>query len=628
MINKYFLIILIFIASNAKIHAQEIYIIPLPKQIENGIGYFILNDATIIYYNDQQLHSLVNRFLNSVESLTGLHFSSRKVNECQKKDQAINLFLVSDDSIPYEGYELQINANSITLQATSLQGLFYGLQSFLQIIPENREYRIPCVTIKDAPRFQWRGFMLDVSRHFFSIEELKTLIDQMALYKYNVFHLHLTDDQGWRIEINAFPRLTEVGAWRVPRIGSWNELQVAQIGEKASYGGYYTKKEIMDLIQYAGERFIQIMPEIDIPGHSMAAITSYPHLSCTKKQYQVPVNSSFYGSECNTLCIGNDSTFDFVDKVLDEIVAMFPFKYVHIGGDECYKEFWKKCPDCQDLMKKNDLENEKELQSYFVKQVEKMLLEKGRKLVGWGEILEGGLAPNSTVMSWIDMTAGNNTARQGHDVIMTPRFPTYMDYYQGDFSVEPLAGKRVNRLKTCYSFDPAPNDKFISHIIGGETCLWTENIPNFRHAQYMYWPRSMALAEVYWSPNSKKNWEGFIYRMEHHMKKFDKLDYKYALSYLDAVVKPFIGRNGILYIQLGKEKKGLDIYYTFDNTFPDKYSAKYLDGQVLEIPKNAKTIIVATYENNKQIGKTISIPLNELKTRTQIKKVQGYLEFQ
>ena len=607
--------------------AQEINIIPLPKKVEKGTGNFILNPQTPICYNVEELKYLADESCNAVNLLVNLELQIKELKENRPLRRAINLLLDNSASTGREGYRLSVSTNAITVKASTRQGLFYGLQSLLQLIPLNGDLKIPCVEIEDEPRFPWRGFMFDVSRHFFTIEELKVLINQMAIYKFNIFHLHLTDDQGWRIEIKSLPKLTDVGAWRVTRTGEWKDREPARADEETNYGGFYTQEQIKELVKYATERNIQIMPEIDIPGHSLSAIASYPYLSCTRQQYQIPVNHSFYGKESNALCAGRDSTFEFLEKVFSEVASLFPFEYIHIGGDECYRGFWNKCPDCQKRMQENNLKDVKELQSYFIKRVGKILEAKGKKIVGWGEILDGGLAPNATVMSWIDMNAGIEAAKQNHNVIMTPRFPTYMDYYQGEPNGEPLA-YRENRLKTCYNFEPVPNGVNDSFVLGGQTCLWGEYTPNFRHAQYLFWPRSMALSEVYWSPKSNRNWGNFITRLEPQLRKFDRLDYKYAKSYLDAVVKPKFDKNDSLQIQLGTEIKGLDIYYTFDNTFPDSYSTKYQNGQILDIPKNSSRIILVTYKDDKQVGKIITVPIADLRKRAKGKKVQGALDFE
>ncbi len=323
--------------------------------------------------------------------------------------------------------------------------MFYGLQTLLQLLPPdieaakavNRSWTIPCVNIVDYPRFGWRGLMLDVSRHFFTKEEVKRYIDEMAKYKYNVFHWHLSDDNGWRIEIKAFPELTQKGAWRVERVGRWGTFAPAQPGEATPYGGFYTQDDIREIIRYAQDRYITILPEIDVPAHSLSMIAAMPNLSCTQLQYAVGPGDSLRRKNDNVLCIGNDSVYAVLDKVFTEIAALFPSKYIHIGGDEAFKGFWSNCPKCHKRMDKEHLKDVNELQSYFVKRMEKMLNSKGKKLIGWDEILEGGLAPEATVMSWRGMKGGIEAARMNHHVVMTPWDFCYLDLYQGETAAEP-----------------------------------------------------------------------------------------------------------------------------------------------------------------------------------------------
>ena len=330
--------------------------------------------------------------------------------------------------------------------------------------------------------------MLDVSRHFFNKEEVKAYIDQLAEYKMNVFHWHLSDDQGWRIEIKSLPGLTEKGAWRAKRVGQWWQRTPRQNGEATDYGGFYTQEDIKEIVQYANERFVQVVPEIDVPGHSLSTIVAYPEISCTQTVKDINIGNKFYTVDENSLCVGKDLTFKYLDKIFTETSMLFPSEYVHVGGDECYKGFWSRCDDCQKRIKDENLKNTDELQSYFIKRMEKMLEEKGKKLVGWDEILEGGLAPNATVMSWRGMSGGIKAAKEGHQVIMTPSKHCYLDLFQGEPSVEPDTYS-MSRLTDSYSFEPIPEGVDPKLILGGQGNLWTESVPNFRHAQYMTWPR-------------------------------------------------------------------------------------------------------------------------------------------
>lgn len=509
----------------------------------------------------------------------------------------------------------------MTLTAGSPAGVFYGLQTLLQLLPPDiessqpvaRSWAVPCATITDYPRFGWRGLMLDVSRHFYTKEEVKRYIDEMAKYKYNIFHWHLSDDNGWRIEIKSLPELTKTGAWRVPRTGRWGNFDSPQPGEAATDGGFYTQDDIKEVIAYARSRYITILPEIDVPAHSLAMIASYPNLSCTQLQYNVNPGSHFYKAEDNALCIGNDSVFTVLDKVFTEIAALFPFNYIHVGGDEAFKGFWDKCPKCQKRMSQEHLKNVDELQSYFVKRMEKMLKSKGKKLIGWDEILEGGLAPEATVMSWRGMKGGIEAAKQNHHVVMSPWDFCYLDLYQGDPAAEPPT-YGMCRLTDSYNYDPVPVGVDEQYILGGQGNLWTESVSNYRHIQYMTWPRALALSEVYWSPKSKRNWDDFISRMEIEFVRMDTAHIKYSRSAWNAVIKPQQNSDGEVSVQLSTEIKGLDIYYTFDNSDPDNWYPRYT-GQALTFPRGATNLSVITYRNGKPVGDQITVSKEELLKR-------------
>src|SRR6185312_16333455 len=398
----------------------------------------------------------------------------------------IKLSLIKDASLGDEGYELKVAPHEISISANKPAGLFYGMQSLLQLMPKeivsdtlvkNEKWTIPVCSIKDYPRFGWRGLMLDVSRHFFTKEQVKEFIDQMVQYKYNLLHMHLTDDEGWRIEIKGLPRLTEVGAWNVKKVGYFGTFSPPAPDEPRNYGGFYTQDDIRELVKYAKDRFIDIMPEVDIPGHSMAAIVSYPELSCTPgaDKYQVISGEKFIdwhpgGFDAlvdNTLCPANEKVYPFLDKVFTEIAELFPFGYIHVGGDECAKNFWEKSDAVKQLMQKEHLKNMEEVQSYFEKRVEKIVESKGKKLIGWDEILEGGLAPNAVVMSWRGMKGGIEAAKMGHQVVMSPTTFVYLDYMQGD----PIYESKVYatlRLKTTYRFEPVPDGVDPKFILGGQ----------------------------------------------------------------------------------------------------------------------------------------------------------------
>jgi hexosaminidase len=595
--------------------AQTVNIIPQPAQVDLKTGKFTMTGNTVIQYNDRELEFLAGYTSDNILTLSKLQLQVKAMVGVQSNPGSISLLLDPNAGTAKEGYQLTVNANEISIRSITPQGVFYGVQTLMQLMPLSGEKKIPCLAIRDEPRFAWRGLMLDVSRHFFTVDEVKRLIDQMVHYKFNLLHLHLSDDQGWRVEIKQLPKLTEVGAWRVPRTGLWWERDCAQAGEKATYGGFYTQEEIRDLVRYASTRHVNILPEIDVPGHSLAAIAAYPYLSSTQLPYTVNPGCKFYGIDDNSLCAGRESTFEFLEKVFTEVAALFPFEYIHIGGDECYKGFWKKCEDCQKRMKDSGLKDVDELQSYFIKRLEKMLQDKGKKLMGWDEILEGGLAPNASVMSWRGMKGGIAAAKANHHVVMSPNDFAYLDLYQGDPAIEPPTYSLL-RLNKVYSFEPVPEGVDPKFILGGQGNLWTESVPTFRQAEYMFWPRSFALAEVLWSPKSGRDWMGFISRTEAHLGRLALADINFATSFRDAIITPSKDAQGNLLIQLSTEIEGLTLYYTFDNTYPDHHGPMYRSGEKLSIPKDADTFRVITYKDGKPMGKMITISLEELMKRT------------
>jgi hexosaminidase len=617
-----FMIVMLIACNDNKPSAGNAYepsIIPQPVMMKLSSGDFAIKSNSPIYFDEEDLEAS-GKYLSSM-------FATDKGSGLQVKEgsgKGINLKIATEknEAIGNEGYRLSIKSQNIEITANNKKGIFYGIQTLIQMLPVDYitvmsgggEIKVQCAEIEDMPRFQWRGLLLDVARHFFTIDEIKRLIDQMAAYKFNILQLHLTDDQGWRIEIKSLPELTRTGSLRVTRTGLWWDRESPAEGEKATYGGYYTHEQIKDLVAYALERNVNILPEIEAPGHSLAAIASYPVLSSTGKKYKVNPGSKFYGIDDNSLCAGRETTYDYLDKVFTEVAELFPFEYIHIGGDECFKGFWQKCDSCRKRMKDNNLKDVNELQSYLVKRMEKILESKGKKLIGWDEILEGGLAPNAAVMSWRGMKGGIEAAKAGHKVVMSPVEYAYIDFYQGDPAIEPptYAMLRFNKV---YSFEPVPEGVDSSLVMGGQGNLWTESVPTFRHAEYMFWPRSFALAEVLWSPAKSRNWEDFVVRTEDHLKKLSLSDINYSVSFYDAIITPSKNDNGDLLIQLDTEIEGLSIYYTFDNTYPDHHSRLYKQGEKIVPDKDADTFRVITYRNGKPLGRIISVSLTDLAKR-------------
>ncbi len=633
MISK-FLSAFVMILFGQNISAQ-VAIIPEPVSLVSKAGQFKPGNQINISVNTnnadaQRIAGMLQRKLAN----TGLNSSL----SADAGTATIRLLLnkVPDQQIQKEGYQLKvIPKQGISITANETAGLFYGMQTLLQLFPaqvetenglKNTQISIPAVEINDHPRFGWRGLMFDVSRHFFTKQEVKDFIDQMVKYKYNLLHLHLTDDEGWRLEIKSLPKLTSVGAWRVNKTGNFGTFSVPEDNEPKDYGGFYTHEDIRELVQYAKDRFVNIMPEVDIPGHSLAAIASYPELSCTPgaDQYRVrsgekimewPPNGHFYGLVDNTLCPANEKVYDFIDKVFSEVAQLFPFEYIHMGGDETARNFWEKTPAIKDLMQRENLKNLDEVQSYFVKRVAKILQNKGKKMIGWDEILQGGLAPNATVMSWRGMKGGIEAAKAGHEVVMSPSTFAYLDYMQGDKIAEPPVYASL-RLNKSYQFDPLPEGVDPKLIKGGQANIWTEQIYNTRHLQYMLWPRGFAIAESVWSPKEKKQWDQFIPKVEAHFNRLDAAGIKYSRSMYDPAFAATKTTGNQWMVTLNTEINGLTIHYSFDNSFPDQYYPRYT--APVTIPKDAKMLRVVTYRNGVQVGKIISMPIEDLKTRKAI----------
>jgi hexosaminidase len=596
---------------------EELTIIPMPAKAVLNTGNFAITKNTVIYCNSKELSTVAEYLVTKIAGATGFNL---QIKEGSGKGINFEISGTSDSTLGNEGYKLQVTPKNVVLTANKANGVFYGIQSLLQMLPpqikssslqKDVEWKIPCVEIEDTPRFPWRGLMLDVSRHFFAKEEVKAYIDQLAEYKMNVFHWHLSDDQGWRIEIKSLPKLTEIGAWRAERVGDWWQRNPREENEPVTYGGFYTHEDIKEVVQYAKDRFVEVVPEIDVPGHSLSTIVAYPEISCTQTVKDINVGNKFYTVDENSLCPGKELTFEYLDKIFTEIALLFPSDYIHVGGDECYKGFWSKCPDCQKRIQNEKLKDTYELQSYFIKRLEKMLEAKNKKLVGWDEILEGGLAPNATVMSWRGMENGIQAAKAGHQVIMTPTNHCYLDLYQGEPSVEP-ATYSMCRLSDSYQFEPVPEGVDPSLILGGQGNLWSEAVPTFRHAEYMTWPRGWALAEVFWSSKENRNWENFVKRVEDHFVRADFGKINYARSMYNAIITPF-EEDGTLKIKLDTEIDDLTIYYTFDNTDPDCYGNKY--DSPLSIPKNATRLRVITYKDEKPVGKVITLGIDDMKIK-------------
>lgn len=464
----------------------------------------------------------------AVAELLKAHLEKKKLTvtiSSQSTDEdVVKLEIMTETDLHPEGYRLTVNQDGIVIQAGTAAGLFYGVQSFIQLAADVKQ--IPFVEIEDQPRFAYRGLHLDVGRHMFPVDFIKKYIDLMARFKFNRFHWHLTEDQGWRIEIKKYPKLQQLAAYRKETVVGHAGKSKTYDGER--YGGYYTQEEIKEIVEYARKRHITIIPEIELPGHSQAALAAYPELGCTGGPYEV---ATTWGVFENVYCAGKEETFQFLQNVLDEVLELFPSEYIHIGGDECPKTSWKNCRQCQARIKKEKLKDEHELQSYFVQRIEKYLNNKGRQIIGWDEILEGGLAPNATVMSWRGEAGGIEAAKQQHKVIMTPGNWCYFDHYQDTVATEPLAIGGLTPVAEVYAYEPVPpqiSPQEAAYILGAQANLWTEYIKAPAHAEYMAYPRACALAEVVWSDKNNRNYEGFRRRLTANRWLLDDLQVNYA----------------------------------------------------------------------------------------------------
>ena len=556
---------------------QPVNIIPQPVSIQQQPGNFILTGNTAIHYNPQQkgLKKVVEFFNLQIRNTTGFVLPVNTI-----KTTSIQLSIEKLAPIGDEGYHMNITSKGITIKANTTTGIIYGLQSLLQTLPAirtNAILEIPCMSITDYPRFKYRGMHLDVSRHFFGPELIKEYIDLIASYKMNVFHWHLVDDQGWRIEIKKYPKLNTVGSWRVDQTDKiWGSRPQAKQAEQPTYGGYYTQQQIKEIIKYAAERNVTVVPEIEMPGHVASAIASYPELCCTQ-QPQLPLTGGNYSNMSSNYCAGNDSVFQFLENVLTEVIDLFPSQYIHIGGDEVDKSPWKKCTKCQARIKKEGLKNEEELQSYFIKRIEKFVNSKDRKIIGWDEILEGGLAPSATVMSWRGEAGGIEAAKMKHDVIMTPGKPVYFDHYQAGPEGEPIAIGGMNTLKNVYDYEPVPkelNAEEAKHVLGAQANLWTEFITTSEHVEYMILPRMPALAEVVWSPRENRNWQSFNERLQNHLRAYGQKGLHYCPGNFTVSIRP-AAQNGKLFVSLFSEIMNSEIVYSTDGTEPTLNSNRY-----------------------------------------------------
>lgn len=572
--------------------SNHLPVIPRPVSVKLLADSCRVTNPLIIYYSDEELGYSAEYLLDRLATLRHISGQSRLTSVIPAGNGAIILTL--DKEVKHEeGYRLAIGEN-IQLAGRKPQGVFYGVQTLIQLIYDSGDSAnaivLPAVEIEDFPRFSWRGMHLDVSRHFFDKEFIKKYLDILALHKMNTFHWHLTDDQGWRIEIKKYPQLTEIGAWRADRESMpWNSRTPQEPGEKATYGGFYTQEDIREIVDYAARRYITIVPEIEMPAHCSSALAAYPQFSCTGKVLTVPTGGIW--PVANLFCAGNDSTFIFLQDVLREVMELFPSQYIHIGGDEAEKSDWRNCPKCQQRIKKEKLKDENELQSYFIQRIEKFLNQNKRILIGWDEILEGGLADNAVVMSWRGIQGGIAAAKMKHQVIMTPSSHCYFDYYQSwDREIEPLAIGGYIDLRKVYSYEPIPKElskKESKFILGAQGNVWTEFILSGPHVEYMALPRMSALSEVVWTPAEFRQENSFLVRLSTFLNLLHDLDVNYHVPAPAGLRKEMIFIDS-LKIELTNPFPFGEIWYTLDGNDPQpgksyRYIAPFIISQQSEI---------------------------------------------
>ena len=617
--------------SNQPTTVANYEVVPMPLEINTTQqASFLLKSGVTVYYpaGNEKMQRNAEFLASYVKAQTGIELQVQ-AGEGGKGGIVLQLGLANDNP---EAYQLKVDASQVVISSPSEAGVFYGIQTLRKAVDvaEGSNVELPAVEIKDQPRFGYRGMMLDVGRHFFSIDEIKTYIDMMALHNINRFHWHLSEDQGWRIEIKKYPKLTEIGSMRKETVIGHNSGKY----DGKPYGGFYTQEQAKEIVAYAAERYITVIPEIDLPGHMQAALAAYPELGCTGGPYEVWTQ---WGVSDNVLCAGNDQTIQFIKDVLAEIVEIFPSEYIHVGGDECPKVKWSTCPKCQARIKalglKSDNKHTKEerLQSYVIHEAEEFLNSKGRKMIGWDETLEGGLAPNATVMSWRGEAGGIEAAKQHHDVVMTPNTYLYFDYYQSkDTETEPMAIGGYLPIERVYSYEPMPKSlspEEQKYIVGVQANLWTEYIPDFKQVQYMVLPRMAALSESQWCAPEKKNYEAFLQRVSRLVNIYAKNGWNYATHIFDVMLdlKPNT-ETGTL-DAVARTIDNAPIYYTLDGSEPTTASEKYTDVIKIDKPCTLRTVAIRPSGSSKITKDEISFSKSSMKPITMLQPINKQYEF-
>lgn len=617
--------------SNQPTTVANYEVVPMPLEINTTQqASFLLKSGVTVYYpaGNEKMQRNAEFLASYVKAQTGIELQVQ-AGEGGKGGIVLQLGLANDNP---EAYQLKVDASQVVISSPSEAGVFYGIQTLRKAVDvaEGSNVELPAVEINDQPRFGYRGMMLDVGRHFFSMDEIKTYIDMMALHNINRFHWHLSEDQGWRIEIKKYPKLTEIGSMRKETVIGHNSGKY----DGKPYGGFYTQEQAKEIVAYAAERYITVIPEIDLPGHMQAALAAYPELGCTGGPYEVWTQ---WGVSDNVLCAGNDQTIQFIKDVLAEIVEIFPSEYIHVGGDECPKVKWSTCPKCQARIKalglKSDNKHTKEerLQSYVIHEAEEFLNSKGRKMIGWDETLEGGLAPNATVMSWRGEAGGIEAAKQHHDVVMTPNTYLYFDYYQSkDTETEPMAIGGYLPIERVYSYEPMPKSlspEEQKYIVGVQANLWTEYIPDFKQVQYMVLPRMAALCESQWCAPEKKNYEAFLQRVSRLVNIYAKNGWNYATHIFDVMLdlKPNT-ETGTL-DAVARTIDNAPIYYTLDGSEPTTASEKYTDVIKIDKPCTLRTVAIRPSGSSKITKDEISFSRSSMKPITMLQPINKQYEF-
>ncbi|MEO9967952.1 MAG: family 20 glycosylhydrolase [Reichenbachiella sp.] len=602
MNTKYILIMgwlgmMLFSCQESQIPAsynEGINVTPKPQQLQVNEGEFILNSSTTLVINKQEeISSIAAFYLSKINRATGYNLS---VAYTEPANNFISLSLDSALSVNQEGYTLQSDPASVNISSTHPKGLYYGLNTLMQLLPAEIEsssiidhvkWVVPAVTIQDEPRFSWRGFHLDVCRHFISIDEVKKHLDMLSVFKINKFHWHLTEDQGWRIEIKKYPELTTIGGTRIEADGS-------------THGGFYTQEQIKEVVQYAADRYIDVIPEIEMPGHSLAALSAYPELSCRGGSFTPRI---IWGVETDVFCAGKEDVFAFLEDVIEEIIPLFPYEYYHLGGDESPKERWESCPHCQARISQEGLEDEHALQGYFMARMEKVLQKHGKKMIGWDEILEGGISDTANVMSWRGEEGGIAAANAGNDVIMVPGAWLYLDKYEGDYKIDPVTIGGLLPLSKVYSYEPIPegiDPTKAHHVLGAQTALWSEYIYQEELSEYRMYPRALALAELTWTSAANKDYADFERRLDHQMVRMDAHDIKYYIPLPEGPASHVVFLDSAV-LEFSTPRPVGKMVFTLDGSQPSNSSSIYISPLVL---KESTTLKIASVLPHGKMSRT------------------------